>query len=91
MLMQVVTNIGWAVIFSSIGAITGSLLVIAAASFLPKFIDKLTPSIDAEKEILRGNAAIGEYFGRITASAIVGVSVVVAASILGGFIAALHG
>jgi hypothetical protein len=91
MISQVVLNIGWAITFSVTGAIIGAGLVIAAAGFLPRMIDRLTPSIDEDKEILRGNLAVAEYFGRITASAIIGVSIVIAASILGGFIAALHG
>ncbi len=91
MLFQVITNIGWAIIFTVIGALTGSILVILAASRLPRFIDKVTPNIDSEKEIIRGNIAMGEYFGRVTAAAILGVSLVVAASIIGGFMAALHG
>ena len=33
---------------------------------------------------------MGEYFGRIVAAAIVGMSMIVAAAILGGIIAALH-
>jgi len=89
--MQVVSNIGWAITFSVIGALLGSCMVIIAAGFLPKMVDKLTPMIDEDKEILRGNLAVAEYFGRITSSAIIGVSIVIAASILGGLIAGLHG
>jgi len=91
MVMQVVSNIGWAITFSVIGALLGSCMVIIAAGFLPKMVDKLTPMIDEDKEILRGNLAVAEYFGRITSSAIIGVSIVIAASILGGLIAGLHG
>jgi hypothetical protein len=50
----------------------------------------LTPNIDEEKEIIRGNTAVAEYFGRIVGACIIGLSIVVAAAVLGGIIAALH-
>jgi uncharacterized membrane protein YjfL (UPF0719 family) len=58
--------------------------------FLPRLLDRMTPNIDEEKEIARGNTAVGEYFGRVTAAAIIGVSIVVAAAILGGLITVLR-
>jgi hypothetical protein len=53
-------------------------------------IDRLTPDIDEQKEIVRGNSAVAEYFGRLVSAAILGVSIVVAAAVLGGIMAALH-
>lgn len=91
MLPQAITNISWAVIYVLIGAVTGSLMVIFSASLLPRLIDRLTPAIDEEKEILRGNRAVAEYFGRIVSSAVLGVSIVIAAAVLGGILAGLHG
>lgn len=87
---EVLTNIGWAVVFSIIGGIVGVGLVLVASAILPRLIDRLTPNIDEAKEIVRGNVAAAEYFGRVVAAAIIGVSIVVAAAVLGGIIAALH-
>ena len=43
-----------------------------------------------EAAALYGNGAVAEYYGRLVSSAILGVSIVVAAAVLGGVIAALH-
>jgi hypothetical protein len=51
---------------------------------------RLTPNIDEEKEIARGNRAVAEYYSRIVAACILGVSMVVAAAVLGGILSALH-
>jgi len=83
-------NIGWAIIFSLVGGLIGMVLVIASTLILPGLIDRMTPNIDEQKEIARGNTAVGEYFGRVVAAAILGVSIVAAAAVLGGIIAALH-
>lgn len=65
-------------------------LVISSSLVLPTLIDRMTPNIDEQKEIARGNTAVGEYYGRVVGSAILGISIVVAAAVLGGIIAALH-
>ena len=83
--------IGWAIVYALVGGIVGTVLVLLAATFLPRLIAKLTPNIDEEKEILRGNQAVAEYFGRVVSGGIIGISMVVAAAILGALIAALHG
>jgi uncharacterized membrane protein YjfL (UPF0719 family) len=85
-----IVNIGWAVVFSIVGGIIGVTLVIAASAVLPKFIERLTPNIDEDKEIARGNVAVAQYFGRVVGASILGVSLVVASAVLGGIIAALH-
>ncbi len=87
---EVAQNMGWAVIFSFLGGAVGVGLVMAAALALPRLIERLTPNLDEEKEIARGNKAVAEYFGRIAAGSIVGISIVVAAAVLGGILAALH-
>jgi uncharacterized membrane protein YjfL (UPF0719 family) len=89
-MVQTLQNIGWSLIFSVIGGVIGMALVIASSLILPGLIDRLTPNIDEQKEIARGNAAVGEYYGRIVASAVLGVSIVIAAAVLGGILAALH-
>lgn len=87
---ETIYNIGWAVVFSVVGGLIGMVLVIASSLILPGLIDRLTPNIDEQKEIARGNTAVGEYFGRVVAAAIIGVSIVAAAAVLSGIIAALH-
>jgi hypothetical protein len=87
---DVVMNIGWASIFSLAGGIIGIILILGATMIIPRFIDKLTPNIDEEKEIARGNQAVAEYFGRIASASIIGASIVIAAAILGGIIAGLY-
>jgi hypothetical protein len=87
---ETIYNIGWAMIFSIVGGLIGMALVIASSLMLPGLIDRLTPTIDEQKEIARGNSAVAEYFGRVVAAAILGVSIVAAAAVLGGIIAALH-
>ncbi len=87
---QVAQNVGWAVIFSVVGGIIGIGLVLGSSLLLPRLINRLTPDLDEGKEIARGNVAVAEYFGRVTGASILGISLVVAAAILGGIIAALH-
>ena len=87
---ETVLNIGWAIVFMMIGGIVGLILVLISSWVVPRVIERFTPSIDEQKEILRGNTAVAEYFGRIVAAAILGVSLVVAAAVVGGIIAALH-
>ncbi len=87
---EVFSNIGWAVVFSCVGAIVGIFLILLAAMVIPRFIDRLTPNIDEDKEIARGNQAVAEYFGRIVSATIIGVSIVIAAAIVSGVFTALH-
>lgn len=89
-MIETLHNIGWSVVFSVVGGVIGMVLVIASSFILPVLIDRMTPNIDEQKEIVRGNSAVGEYYGRVVSSAILGVSIVVAAAVLGGIMAALH-
>ena len=89
-MMEVIHNIGWAIVFSVVGGLVGMMLVLLASVIVPRLIDRFTPHIDEQKEIIRGNGAVAEYYGRLVSSAILGVSIVVAAAVLGGVIAALH-
>ncbi len=88
--MDTLYNMGWSLIFSIVGALIGMVLVIVSSLILPTLINRLTPNIDEEKEMVRGNVAVGEYYGRVVGSSILGVSIVVAGAVLGGIIAALH-
>jgi hypothetical protein len=83
-------NIGWSMVFSLIGCLVGMVLVVVASLIVPGLIDRLTPDIDEHKEIVRGNMAVAEYYSRIVGAVILGLSLVVAAAVLGGVIAALH-
>jgi len=89
--MPILEGLGWAVVFVLAGGIVGFFLVLLASMLLPKIIDRLTPNLDEEKEIARGNVAVAQYFGRVVAAGIIGMSIIVAAAVLGGLIAALHG
>ncbi len=77
-------------VFSLIGGLVGMVLVLIASLIVPGLIDRLTPDIDEHKEIVRGNMAVAEYYSRIVGAVILGLSLVVAAAVLGGVIAALH-
>lgn len=83
-------NVGWALVFALIGGAAGSFLLVWLSARIPAVFDKFTPDLDEGKEILRGNRAVADYFGRIVSAAILGVSVIIAAAVLGGLIAALH-
>jgi hypothetical protein len=85
------TWLGWAVVYTVLGGLVGIFLVIVASGLLPRIINRFTPALDEEKEIARGNQAVAEYFGRVVSATIIGVSLVVAAAVAAGVIAALHG
>ena len=89
-MIETIRNIGWSMVFSVVGGLVGMLLVLIASVIIPRLIDRWTPNIDEQKEIARGNGAVAEYYGRLVSAAILGVSIVVAAAVLGGVIAALH-
>ena len=89
-MIEVIHNIGWAVVFSLVGGLVGMALVLLASIVVPRLVDRFTPNMDEQKEIARGNSAVAEYYGRLVSAAILGVSIVVAAAVLGGVMAALH-
>ena len=90
MVNEAVVNIGWAVVFALVGGCVGIILVLASAAVLPRLVNAMTPSIDEEKEIARGNVAVAQYFGIVVAASILGISIVIGAAVLGSIIAALH-
>jgi len=87
--MHVLLNLGWAAVFIIVAAVVGVALILASSWLVPRLIDRFTPNIDEEKEIALGNRAVAEYFGRIAAATIVGISIVIAAAIVGGIAFAL--
>jgi len=88
--MVAIYNLGWAVVFAVVGGLVGMVLVLLASLVVPRVMERLTPDIDEQKEMLRGNTAVAEYFGRVAGAAIMGLSIVMAAAVLGGVLAALH-
>ena len=82
-------NVAWASVFIVITAIVGIILILASTFAITKLLEKFTPKIDEEKEIARGNVAVAQYFGRISSACIIGVSIIIAAAILGGIIFAI--
>ena len=87
---ETLINIGWAVVFCLLGAVLGIALVMVAAAYVPRVLDKFTPNLDEGREIVRGNRAVAHYFGLVCGACILGLSIVVAAAVLGGILAALH-
>lgn len=87
--MTVFMNLVWASVFIIITAVVGIFLILASTLIIPRLIDRLTPNIDEDKEIARGNRAVAEYFGRISAAGIIGISIIIGAAILGGIIFAV--
>ncbi len=86
--MEILKSMTWVFAFVLAGGVAGIVLVLGSALVLPRLIDRLTPAIDEEREIARGNRAVADYFGRVVAACIIGISIVVAAAVLGGLIAA---
>lgn len=86
---EISVDIGWAVVFTLAGGIIGILLILASTLLIPRILSRLTPNLNEDKEIAQGNRAVAEYFGRIVGATIIAIGIVVAASILGGIIAAL--
>lgn len=89
-MIETVSNIGWSMVFSLVGGVVGTALVLLASAVVPGMMGRLTPNIDEEKEIVRGNGAVAEYYGRVVSACIIGVSIVIAAAVLGGILSALH-
>jgi uncharacterized membrane protein YjfL (UPF0719 family) len=89
-MIETVSNMGWSVVFSVVGGLVGMVLILAASLVVTRLMCRLTPNMDEEKEIARGNRAVAEYYSRIVSACILGVSLVVAAAVLGGILSALH-
>jgi hypothetical protein len=86
---EIYIDIGWAVVYMMVGGIMGILLILAATMLIPRILNKMTPNLNEDKEIARGNRAVAEYFGRVVGSTIIAIGIVIAAAILGGIMAAL--
>ncbi len=86
----ILVQLGWTVVIVAVGGLVGIGLILLAATHLPRLVDRLTPNLDEGKEIARGNLAVAQYFGLVVAGCIVGLSIVIAAAVLGGIVAVLH-
>jgi hypothetical protein len=86
---DVFVNLGWACLFIVTTAIVGIFLILFSTLIIPRLLAKLTPNIDEDKEIAKGNVAVAQYFGRISSACIIGISIVIGASIIGGIIFAI--
>lgn len=82
-MQEIIVTAGWI----GLGVVLGGASLLAGGSLVHRLAAALTPSIDEEKEIIRGNRAVADYYGRVVGAAILGLSVIIAASIL----AAVHG
>lgn len=89
-MLNTVTNIFWALVFALAGGAAGAMLLMWLSPRIPAVFDRFTPDLDEGKEIIRGNRAVAEYFGRIVSSAILGVSIIIAAAVLGGLVVGLR-
>jgi hypothetical protein len=81
--------VAWAVIFTVAGGLIGICLILLSTLFIPRVLARLTPNMNEDREIANGNRAVAEYFGRIVAATIIGISIVIAAAIFAGVMAAL--
>ena len=73
--------------FTFLAGAIGMVFMLAGVALVPRIVNLLTPNIDEEKEIIRGNVAVARYFGGIVQSVILGMSIIIAAALIAG----LHG
>jgi len=78
-------NVAVGAVFTVIAGAIGMLFMLLGAYFVPKVVDMMTPNINEEKEMVRGNLAVANYFGRVVQAAIIGMSIIIAAAIIAGF------
>ena len=79
-------NVVVGIAFTAVGIVIGIIALVLTAVFVPHIVNMLTPNIDEEKEILKGNMAVARYFGGIVQAIIIGMAIIIAASILAGII-----
>jgi uncharacterized membrane protein len=79
-----VDNVIIGIAFTLVGVCVGLVCMVLAAVFAPKIVNMLTPDINEEKEILKGNVAVARYFGGIVQAIIIGIAIIIAASIIAG-------
>jgi len=65
-------------------AVIGIFLAIVSAVLIPRIVNKLTPHMDEEREIKKGNLAVATYMGQIVAGVTIAIGIIVAAAIIAG-------
>jgi hypothetical protein len=83
--MIVWDNLLVGIAFTFFAALMGFVFMLLGVFLVPKIMDRLTPNINEEKEIVRGNLAVAKYFSSIAQAAILGMSIIIAAAIIAGF------
>lgn len=91
MLHVALLDVLWAFVYISVGVAIGAAFILGCSAFVPRALERITPHLDEDKEIARGNRAVAEYFGRVVSATILGISIIVAAAVLGGTLSAFHG
>ncbi len=79
-------NVVVGIAFTAVGIVIGVISLVLTAVLVPHLMNMLTPNIDEEKEILKGNVAVARYFGGIMQAVIIGMAIIIAASILAGIL-----
>ena len=74
-----------AAVYTVAAAFVGGACLVLAAAYVPKIVGWFTPRINEEREIVRGNMAVAEYFGRVVQGVLIGISIVIAAAVIAGF------
>lgn len=70
--------------FTILGGVLGLLFMLVGVLIVPKILNWLTPNIDEQREIVRGNVAVAKYFGSIVQATIIGMSIIIGAAIIAG-------
>lgn len=81
----VLDNVVTGAAFALAAAAMGFIFMLLGALIIPRIIDRMTPNINEEKEMVRGNMAVATYFGQVVQAAIIGMSIIIAAAIIAGF------
>jgi len=79
-------NVVTGTVFTILGAILGILFMLLGVLIIPRIVNMLTPNIDEEREIIRGNQAVARYFGGIVQATIIGMSIIIGAAIIAGLL-----
>jgi hypothetical protein len=74
------------VVYVLLAGVIGILFMALATFIVPHLVDRMTPRINDEKEIAKGNLAVATYVGQITQAVIIGMSIIVAAAVIAGIL-----
>ncbi len=65
-----------------IGGAAGIIMMLLASFIVPKIMGHMTPNINEEKEIVRGNLAVATYYGQVTQAVIIAIGIIIAAAVI---------